>query len=115
MILGVEEVTLRRYTQARGSDGRTAMTLSEETTIRASVQPMGDRQREALPEGIRTKVERVMYTRDEVRTADHLEGNPADIVVIDGEELVAVQVKEWRQLIKHYEVALMRRAEEDDV
>lgn len=113
MILGAEPILRRRRKAVRGNDGRTTFSVDSERTIYASVQPLSDEERQALPEGVRSRVEKRIYTKSEVKTADQNTGQPADIIVIDGEEFVAVQVKHWRRLLAHYEVDLIKRQEED--
>lgn len=113
MILGAEPILLRRLKAERGEDGRTVFAVDSERTIYASVQPLTDKQREVLPEGIRARVEKRLYTKSEVKTADQQTGQPADVIIIDGAEFIAVQVKHWRRLLAHYEVDLIRRQEDD--
>lgn len=115
MILGQLPVVRIRRSESRGSDGRTVMAVVSETTVRASVQPLTDRQREVLPEGIRTKVEKRLYSKNEFRTADQLTGIPADRVLYDSEEFEVVAVKRWPSLLAHYEVDLVRVTEADGV
>lgn len=114
MLLGAEIVTRLRFEESRGSDGRTEKTLSSEDEVKASVQPLSDRQRQALEEGVRQSVDLRMYTKAEFRTADQKSGVPADRVRIDGEDYRVVQVKHWRTLLDHYEVDIQRMTEADD-
>lgn len=114
MILGAQPITLQRFTAGVGADRRGTLTLESETTIMASVQPLTDRQRQALPELLRQSVDKRLYTRSEVRTVDQLNGTPGDRIVIDGEVFEVVAVKRWPQLLAHYEVDIQRAKEPDN-
>lgn len=114
MLLGAEKITRLRFSESIGADGRPERTLEDESTIRASIQPISGRQRQALPEGIRQTVDLRLYTKSELRTADDQQGVPADHVVIDGEAYRVVQVQQWRQLMAHYQVDVERLGAEDD-
>ncbi|MFU8806540.1 MAG: hypothetical protein ACNA8W_22205 [Bradymonadaceae bacterium] len=115
MILGAENITRIRRGETRGSDGRSVIAVLNSTTIQASVQPLTDRQREVLPEGIRTRVEKRLYSKSDFRTADQLTGTPSDYVLYNGETFEVVAVKRWPKLLAHYEVDLVRLTEEDGV
>lgn len=108
MILGVETVERRRRSASRGADGRTVITTESTTSIRASVQPITGRQREALPEGIRQRVSKKLYTKAELRSADQATGVPADQIVYGGETFEVVQVHRWPALLAHFEADLVR-------
>lgn len=114
MILNPEPVTRRRYQETVGADGRTEKALESEEEVSASVQPLSDRQRMALPEGVRQSVDRRLYTTAHFRTADQKTGEPADAVRIRGEDYLVVQVKYWSGPFEHYEVDVQRIAEADD-
>lgn len=114
MILGATPITLRRYEMSIGADRRGVRTLVEERTIRASVQPLTDRQREVLPELIRQTVEKRVYTKSEVRADDQETGQPGDRLLIDGELYEVLAVKHWRRLLAHYEIDIRRVKEPDD-
>lgn len=114
MILGAEPITRLRYEMSVGQDRRGVRTLVESKTIRASVQPLTDRQREALPELIRQSVEKRIYTKSEVRADDQTTGLLGDRLKIDGELYEVLAVKHWRKLLAHYEVDIRRLKEPDD-
>lgn len=114
ILLGAETVTRQRFEVSRGEDGRTTKTLVDETSVRASVQPLDDRQRAALPEGVRQSVDLRLFSKAEFRTTNQYTNTPADRVVIDGEVFRVIQVKEWRQLLAHFEVDVQRLTEPDD-
>lgn len=115
MILGLQPVQLVRFASARDSaSGRTVRTVESTATIQASVQPLTDRQREVLPEGLRQSVARRMWTRSEVLTADQLTGRLADRITIGGEAFDVVRVSHWPSLLSHYEADLVRVKEQDE-
>lgn len=115
MILGLKPVQLVRFANARDpASGRTVRTVASTVTIQASVQPLTDRQREVLPEGLRQSVTRRMWTRSEVLTADQLTGRLADRITINNEEFDVVRVSHWPSLLSHYEADLVRVSEEDE-
>jgi len=116
MILGLMPVTLTRYTSARDPvSGRVVRTVASTATIQASVQPLSDRQREVLPEGLRQSVTRRMWTRSEVFTADQITGRLADRITINGESFDVVRVFHWPSLLSHYEADLVRVKEQDEL
>lgn len=115
MMLGLMPVTLTRYTSARDPvSGRTVRTVASTTTIQGSVQPLTDRQREVLPEGLRQSVTRRMWTRAEVLTADQLTGRLADRITINNESFDVVRVSHWPALLAHFEADLVRVKEQDE-
>lgn len=113
-ILGEQSVTRLRYVAGTvGADGRLVAGASTSSTVLASVQPVTGRQRQLLPEGLRQRVELIAYCTTELRTVDQVAGVPADRLVVAGETLEVVQVKQWPAAgpLPHYEAALVRLAE----
>lgn len=83
MLLSASTITRRRYTASVGSDGRDDFT-SDDTSIRASVQPASDQQVLSLEDGDRTRDPRCVVTHTELRAATDAGGDPADDVILPG-------------------------------
>ena len=109
MILGRESITLRRQSGSVswGSDGRPSASTAD-TTIQASVQPLGERELQRLPEGFRQRDPRRIYTESELRTADQHGDTVADLVVIDSVVYQVQSVTRHRSVIPHYRGLLLR-------
>jgi hypothetical protein len=114
MILGAENIQRLRRAETIGPDGRAVKSVLSTATIRGSVQPLTDRQREVLPEGIRQSVTRKVYTKSDLRTADQLTNTPSDLIVYGGETYEVVRVTRWPALLSHFEADLVRVTEPDD-
>lgn len=76
--------------------------------ISGSFQPLGGRERETLPEGVRAKVTLKLYTYDDVRTVDQATPEFADIIEYDGARYVVYTVVRYPMLLSHRKVLLMR-------
>lgn len=114
-ILGQEEITLRRRTStvAWGSDFRATAPTTADSTILASVQPMGERDMQNLTEGQRQRSPRKIYTTTALRTVDQDTAEYADLVVIDSEVFQVQSMTRHRSIIPHYRGVLLRLLEED--
>lgn len=75
---GTYTVTRRGPTTV-GADGRVDLASSSTLSILASVQPLGGRDLERLPEGLRVGERRKMYTGTVLKVSD-----TPDVVAIDG-------------------------------
>ncbi len=102
-------ITLRRFADGTYVDGfYTEDQTPVDTTIIASVQPMGYKEKMLLPEGDRVKQWIKIYTVEPVRTQ---EGDArADRLVVDGKEYDVQQVTDWMlpgpgANLTHYEIA----------
>ena len=113
MILGKETATRYRYGQeTRDPDtGRTITPAPTEEQIQGSFQPLNGKEREALPEGVRSSETLKVYTGVDLRTADQHEGTPADEIEYDGRRFVVYQVDKWPKLLDHYKALLIRKQE----
>lgn len=110
MILGAAPVTLRRYAAGTRADetGRfTAGTLTT-STIRASVQPLTEKELKTLPEGERSWDQKKILTTSEIRTGDHHLVSQADRIVVDSIVYEVRQVDRWRAVLPHYEGRIVR-------
>ena len=112
MILGSESVTLRRQSGSPtlGADRRFSVSTAD-TTISASVQPLGEQEMQRLPEGFRKRQPRRIYTTSELRTVDQHGSTVADQVVIDGVVYQVQSVTRHRSVIPHYRGLLLRLQE----
>lgn len=113
MILGQEAITLRRTTSTTtwGSDGRPAAPTTSDSTIMASVQPLGEQELQNLPEGQRQRSPRRVYTTVALQTADPDTDTDADQLVIDGEAYQIQSVTRHRSVIPHYRGLALRLLE----
>lgn len=85
--LGEETLTRRRFAPGHRDHGtgRWVDGVPTDTPFRGSVQPVGRADREGLPEGIRSRVERKVYApRGTLRAADQHLGVMGDHVVRGG-------------------------------
>lgn len=110
VILAPESATLHRADAPtiNPDTGATEPPTRTSTPISGSFQPLGGREREALPEGVRAKVTLKLYTHDEVRTVDQMTPEFADVIEYRGDRYVAFTVMQYPTLLAHYKVLLMR-------
>lgn len=115
-ILGAFPVTLRRYAAgSRGSDGRWAPGSTTDTTIRASVQPLTERQLASLPEGERQTDQRKVLTTTALRVGRQSEDTQGDRLSWDGGTTwyEVRQADEWFAVLPHTEARVARLDETD--
>lgn len=76
----------------------------------ASLQPMGPRDFQLLPEGDRFKDTRKLYTETKLLVGSVNKKQAADLVCIDGEWYQVRQVEDWNNHLnlKHYKVIVIR-------
>lgn len=112
-ILSTEPVTLRRRTSTTtwGSDGRPAAPSTADSTIEASVQPLGERELQNLTEGQRQRSPRRIYTTTALQTADPDTDLDADEIIIDGETFQVQSITRHRTVLPHYRGLLLRALE----
>lgn len=109
MILGQRTVQRLRATPGtRGADGRWVAGAFVSAPILAGVQPMPARVRAALPEGLRERDGRVLFTRADVQPASQFSGAAADRFLIDGVMFEAIDVETWPAVIAHNRVVVVR-------
>jgi len=112
VILGSEAITLTRPTVGTwGSDGRQVPGASASTTIYGSVQPATGKDLEILPEGLRTKDAKRVYTYTALTPANQHTETTGDILVIDTFSYEVQQVKRERSIIAHYRAICTRLQE----
>ena len=113
MILGKETAELRRFgAETQDADtGRTIKPTPTTSLIVGSFQPLTGKERDALPEGVRTREALKVYTKSEIRTADQHTGTPADEIEYDGRVFVVTAVDRYPKLIPHYKGTLLRKQE----
>lgn len=110
--LGSEPITRTRYAAGtRDAKGRWVEGAATSTTIYGSWQPASGEDRKGLPEGLRQRDTRKVYTPSELRAADQEAGTSGDRLTIAGEEYEVVAVMPWRFVIPHYEAMAVRIAE----
>ena len=111
-ILGQESITLRRRAAGtRGSDGRWTPGASADSTIKASVQPATGDDLAILPEGLRQKRGKRVYTRTELRVGNLDDSTDADRLVIDGTVYQVQHVERERSVIAHYKAIALAEQE----
>jgi hypothetical protein len=108
--LAERELTRKRYsTQGYGTDGRPDTATGRTCTFRGSVQPLPERDRQVLPEGVRHRDGRKVYAaRGTLRTANQHDGYPADRVRIDDVWYEVVHVDAEHRLIPHDRAFVLR-------
>lgn len=107
--LGEQTLTRRRYANPSWGTGTGTAGATTDTSFRGSVQPMGGRDRQVLPEGLRERVGRKVYCpRGTLRTPDQIAGTPGDVVV-DGSTLyTVVHVDNEHPLLEHDRAFVVR-------
>ena len=116
MILGKESATRYRFgAETRDPDtGRTIKPTPTESAFKGSFQPLRGKERDALPEGVRTSEALKCYTKTDLRTADQFTKTPADEVEYGGRRFVVYRVDEWDALLRHTKALLIRKQEQAD-
>jgi hypothetical protein len=107
--LGDRPLTRRRFAASTYTAGRAVPGTSADTVFLGSVQPMRGKDRQVLPEGIRQRDGRKVYTdRGTLRVDDQLTGDAADQVLFDGFAYVVVHIDSDHPLIEHDHALLIR-------
>ena len=116
MILGKESAARYRFgAETRDPDtGRTIKPTPTETIFKGSFQPLTGKERDALPEGVRTSEALKCYTKADLQTADQFAKTPADEVEYDGKRYVVVAVDRYPKLLNHFKATLIRKQEQAD-
>lgn len=113
-ILGMQTATRWVYPEpTRDDTGATVRGTPVESTFRGSFQPLNGHERQALDEGVRSKVTLKVYTRSVLQTANEETGRPADEVDYNGSRWTVYQVYPWPKLIPHHKALLMRKQRSD--
>jgi len=89
-----ETYTRERYLSGAYVDGRWIAGVLADSIIdvKASIQPVRDRELQYLPEGRRNKEAIVIYTASEVRTENEGDNLPPDIVLARGKSYQVARV-----------------------
>ena len=112
MILGAETLTVfRRPPGKRNADGEYVEASEEDFTIQGSVQPASPQVLQTLTEGERTRDPRVIYTTSDLRTGSQHDQTLADQVEIDENRYEVREVRQWRALLAHFQVTVLRLKE----
>ena len=110
--LGDIDLTRRRTDPGTRTAGRFTPGATTDTSFRGSVQPMGGRDREVLPEGLRQSDGRKVYTdRGTLRTSNQHTKEPADQVLIGSVAYTVVHVDDSHELLPHDRAFLVRAQE----
>lgn len=112
--LGQHTLTRRRYAAgAYDSTGTWVPGAVTDTTFVGSLQSLGGRDRQVMPEGIRTSVTLKVYCPNgTLRTADQHTGEAADEVIDGALTLTVIHVDDAHPLLPHQRVYLQRKREE---
>lgn len=111
-LLGERDLVRRRFGATTWSAGRASVGASTDTPFRGSLQPMPERDRDVLPEGIRTRDARKVYCpRGTLRTDDQRAGLPADQVLDGGVAFTVIHVDSSHELLPHDRAYLLRTQE----
>jgi hypothetical protein len=109
--LGGELVTVKRYAKVRYSKGIQVAGAIEEFEIIASVQPLTGRELDRLPEGLRAREVRELYTVEKLFTADTAKesGQPPDDVELDGMLWEVQTLEDWNTLAGYFRAVVARK------
>lgn len=112
--LGERTHTRRRYGPDTYVDGRRVAGAYTDSPVVGSLQPLRERDRQVLPEGIRNSDLRKIYTdRDALRTEDQHSGQKADELIDarTGFVFVVVHSDDAHEEIPHGRYFLARKQE----
>jgi hypothetical protein len=112
--LGERTHTRRRYAPDTWVEGRKVAGGYTDSPVVGSLQPLRERDRQVLPEGIRNRDLRKLYAaRDALRTEDQHSGQKADELIDarTGFVFVVVHADDSHEEIEHGRYFLMRKQE----
>lgn len=108
-ILGEESIKLLRATiGSRDASGVFIPGTASAVPIKASVQPLNEKETDSLPGGERHKDWLKLYTRTAIKPVDQHTGEAGDRVVIDNITYEARKAPRWRAICPHYRVFVVR-------
>lgn len=108
-LLGERPLVRRRYAPDTWVDGERVAGASTDTPFMGSVQVLSGRERQVLPEGLRSRDGRKVYCdRGVLRAEDQHTGDKADEVLVDGQRFQVVRVESEHELIEHAKVWLVQ-------
>jgi len=96
--MAAQSVTRLRFAAATNTKGQWSVAAPSSTTIAAQMQPLDDRTRSQLPEGVRLKAHYVMHTTADVRgDQPTVSGTPVkgDQIVWSGRTYQVYQDRDW--------------------
>jgi len=96
MILGLQDITRRRFAAGTWAAGAHTAGSTTTSTIRGAWRPMPEREAQLLPSGDRARDPRVLYTATQCRIVDQHTGLLADHVSPDGGTT-------WYELVRDYD------------
>lgn len=106
--LGAADYSVKRKAGSTyDTNGRAVAGAATTVPIRAHVQPLTGRELAALPEGLRHKETRYVWTVTELRTAKEGTSEP-DVIVIDGEDFEIQKVENWQAAGGFYKALAVR-------
>jgi hypothetical protein len=110
--LGERTHTRRRYAADTLVSGRKVAGLATDSTFLGSVQPAPEKDRQVLPEGLRSRdVRKVYCDKGTLRTEDQHAGTKADEVVVDGAVFTVAHTDDSHEEISHQKAILVRKQE----
>lgn len=101
-------LTLKRYVAGAYTNGRWAAGTATQSTIVASIQPVTSSELERLPEGLRTKGVRKVYTEIPLQTANEKTGIAADRIIYDSEDWEVQEIDAHVLGIRHFKAICVR-------
>ena len=99
--------TVTRCTAVAYTDGRLGAPTTSTFTITGCVQPLGGRELQRLPEGLREAELLQIFTPTELRTA--APGLLADSVAINGGNWEVQSVERWQELGAYWRAVVSRK------
>lgn len=115
-MIGTELVTVTPRTGA-WSGGTYTATAGTPYTVRASVQPVGPRAVEMLPEGARSRAKFTAYLEgatQAIKIANLSSGAPGDLLTVRGKTYVALAVEDMSGHVKGLPHQVVTLAEKGD-
>lgn len=108
-LLGETTLTRRRYEPDTWVEGERVAGASTDTPFMGSVQVLSGRERQVLPEGLRSRDGRKVYCDPGVlRAENQWAGEKADEVLIDGARFEVVKLEPDHPLIEHQKAWIVR-------
>jgi hypothetical protein len=102
-------LTVTRYAAGSYVDGRWVEGVGSTFTIKASVQPLSDREMQLLPEARRNTETYNLFTDTQLRTAEQTQGKNADRVSIYGEMFEVLSVGHWQNdVLNHFKIVVSK-------
>lgn len=111
-LLGSDTITVQRRSEGSwNDDGEYVEGTVETFEADANVQPMGGRQAQTLPEGLRQRVGKVIYTNADLQAVDQDDNVPGDRIEYGGELWEVRKVEAHNGLLTHTKATVVRTKE----